>query len=353
VAAGDRERAGVSTSTLLLSVPGLLAEDLMPMIDGGKLPHLRQLIEGGALGFTREAPAANLTRDLWTLATGLAPEAHGVPGPYALMPGGSGIRPIGRDDARAAPLWEVSARQGIKSCAIAWPGTHGSVGDDLLVVTEDIHVPFGAGRAAWPLLPGIVHPMEQEPALRDLRVHPTEIAAAEIDFFVGESGEAAERYRIAEAAAAAATVQALTLQALGNGGCRVIASHFDFLDRLRSLRSGAPERVPAQALARGYRFLDLLVGHLRRARPEATLLLVSPSARRAPGEIAPGLLILNGPNIAADVLLGDVSLREVAPATLHCARAPVPKNWRLPAWERAWKIAPPVRECPPRDALAG
>ena len=336
----------MSASALLLSVPGLLAEDLMPLIDAGKLPRLRDLIEGGALGFVREAPGTNITQQVWTIATGVAPEAHGVPGPYAVMPGKCGIHPIGRDDSRAAPLWEVSARQGLRSCAIAWPGTQDSGGGDLRVVTDDIHVPFGAGRAAWPLLPGIVHPNDWEAALRDLRVHPTEIASAEVDFFVGESGEPAERYRIAEAVAAAATVQAVTLHALADGGFRLIASHFDFLDRLRRLRSGAPEHIPPMALASGYRFLDLLAGHLRRTRPEATLILASPSAPRGPGVIAPGLLILNGPDVAADVLLGDVSLRDVAPAALHCAEAALPKNLSLPAWERAWKIAKPIREAP-------
>ena len=331
---------------LLISAPGLLGPDLMQMADAGGVTALQGMMDHGALGFVRQEEGADVTQQIWTIATGFAPDVHGVPGPYGVMPGGTGIYPIGRANSRCMPFWEVSARQGSRSCCIAWSGTRDSDETNLCVFTDDVGVAFGTERQSWPILPGTTNEPDMEAALVDLRVHPGEIMAQEIDFFVPSTTAPIIRRAMAQALAAAATVQAVALHVLGTRRFSVVAVHFDYLDRIRRLRARAPRLVPITAVAQAHRFFDLLMANLRRALTEhTTLILATTPARDRAENVVPGVLIMEGPNVRSDVLIGDVRLTDIAPAALQCIGAAVPEAWLPMPWESAWRALTPVQSC--------
>lgn len=326
---------------VVVSVPGLLADDLLPLADSPALESLRLMIESGVLGLVGASPSANVTQQLWTLATGQPPSIHGVPGPFAAMPLRTGLYPIGRRNSRNRPFWELSAIQGLKSCCLAWPGTRDTSVRDLFVVTDDIHSATGSSREAWPLLPGCANGRETE--LLDLRVHPSEVSSGDIDFFVGRSDAPGLRAEIARAIAAAATVQALLLYALGAREWRLIAVHFDFLDRIRRLASRSG-RMAGTMIARGYRFFDLLLRNLRRELSQNhVLIVVAPPARRGVQHVSGGALILEGSGIEQDVLVGDVELIDIAPTALHVVGADIPSALPGRPLSGAWKAFAPPR----------
>lgn len=318
----------------------------MQMVDSGRLATLGEMIERGALGFVRGEAGADVTQQVWTIATGFPEDVHGVPGPYAVMPEETGIYPIGRGDSRCLPFWEVSARQGLRSCALAWPGTRDSDEENLCVVTEDIAVALGPDRFSWPIMPGTATDRDMDAALFALRVHPTEITADDLEFFApGLSGPPLRR-ALAQAIASAATVQAAAMHVLGTRSFRVVAVHYDFLDRIRRLHSRAPQHFPITVIAKAYRFFDALLANLRHALPEhCTLILATVPARESAECVVPGVLLLEGPNVKPDALIGDAQLADIAPTALHCAGGAVPQSWLPLPWKSAYKTGTPVETC--------
>jgi hypothetical protein len=306
--------------TVLISVPGLESPKSPRMLESQSLREVSRLAENGTFGLIQSFPGPNLTSDLWGIATGLIP-ANGAAAISSIE------FPEGFDYSRRPPLWEVSAQQDFESCSIAWPGARESNSKHLLVVTDKIHIPFGSSYKNWPLLPGSVSCREYEAPILGLRVHPREVPECDLDYMLSGAPDPVLKSALRNAVAATATVQAIALDVMAKNRHRVIALHFDILDRIRRLQ-GLPQSDASILTLRAHQFLDLLIGNLRSMLSRnAVLTIVSPPTLGFSGDVLPGTVIVCGAGIEANVLLDNPQLNDVGPTVLHAIGCALPQTW--------------------------
>jgi hypothetical protein len=306
--------------TILVSAPGLEASKLPCMIEAGLFGEISRMAESGTFGLFRSLPAANAAQDLWGIATGVTLQKDSAARSATEAPAGLVY-------SRRPPLWEVSAQQDIESCSIAWPGATESYSNHLLVVTDKIHIPFGSSHRNWPLLPGSVNCREYQAPILGLRVHPSEVPECDLDYMLNGLSDPVLKNVLRNAVAAAATVQAITLDVIAKKRHSVIALHFDILDRVRCLQ-GVVRQDATTLTLRAHQFFDLLIGNLRSMLSRnAVLIIVSPPTRGAAGDVSPGAVIIWGAGVEPNILLDDPHLEDIAPTALHIVDCALPQFW--------------------------
>lgn len=118
---------GLSEKVLLLGVDGMDPRFTKRLVDEGKLPNVKKLIERGACRDDLVLLGANptITPPMWaTLATGAYPMTHGIMD-YNLSAEDDKDITLGAFSSRflkAQPLWNVTAESGKKTLVMHWPG---------------------------------------------------------------------------------------------------------------------------------------------------------------------------------------------------------------------------------------
>lgn len=118
---------GLSEKVLLLGVDGMDPRFTKRLVNEGKLPNVKKLIERGACRDDLVLLGANptITPPMWaTLATGAYPMTHGIMD-YNLSAEDDKDITLGAFSSRflkAQPLWNVTAESGKKTLVMHWPG---------------------------------------------------------------------------------------------------------------------------------------------------------------------------------------------------------------------------------------
>lgn len=312
---------------VVVSAPGLGAAGQLGIADSKLLGQLGRMAEGGAFGLIRGVPAANVTQDLWLIATGLTLRELGGGGSDPGIPPKTATNPAGLIYSDRQPFWEISALQNSESCSIAWPGARNSNADHLLVVTDEVHTPFGSSRRNWPLLPGSVNRSEYRSQILDLRVHPSEVPESDVDHMLNGLPDLVLRNATRNLISATATIQAITLDVIAKRRHTLIALHFDILDQMRLLQGVALHHAAA-VITRAHEFFDMLVGNLRSTLPSnGVLIIVSPPTWNVAGGVCPGAVIISGAGFEPNTLLEDPRPEDIAPTALYIADCALPQSW--------------------------
>ena len=96
---------------LLFGVDGADWRVIRPLMEAGRMPHFRHVVEGGAAGVLGSMEPA-LSPALWTtVATGRPPEVHGIADFIVHLPGG-GYRPVTSDMRSAPAFWNLVGQKG-------------------------------------------------------------------------------------------------------------------------------------------------------------------------------------------------------------------------------------------------
>lgn len=314
---------------LIVSAPGLLFDDIMGTRLGDRTPLLQRRRRPGICRPLQRAVAADMTQQVWSIATGKAPHDHSVGGAFASMPGQRGLHPIGRRTSKFRPFWELASRQHVETAVVAWPGTQDTdVGAaPLLVVTDDIHVPLGSDRDRWPLLPGIVSDSTFDDHCAEARIHPTQIDTGAVAPFCSGDPTPELVAVMRTALAGCRTVVNVAEALLNSGRFSLMVVHLDFLDRMRRIRGRFP-RISASFLQLCYQFVDDQLQRLcQLVRPDSSIMVIGAPARREPKHDAPGafLLLHEAANFALDQCPCDIF--DIAPTALHALGAPIPSRW--------------------------
>lgn len=117
---------GLSEKVLLLGVDGMDPRFTKRLVNEGKLPNVKKLIERGACRDDLVLLGANptITPPMWaTLATGAYPMTHGIMD-YNLSAEDDKDITLGAFSSRflkAQPLWNVTAESGKKTLVMHWP----------------------------------------------------------------------------------------------------------------------------------------------------------------------------------------------------------------------------------------
>ena len=156
-----------------------------PLMDAGRMPNLKRLVENGVMGNLLTLQPI-LSPILWTsIATGKRAYQHGVKGFVEPTPDGAGLRPVASTTRKCKALWNILAQSGRRCHAVAWYASHPAERIGGVCVSHQFPVaPASARPGAWPPQPNSVEPSDLAESLADLRVHPREITGATISQFI-------------------------------------------------------------------------------------------------------------------------------------------------------------------------
>lgn len=336
---------GMNKELVVLTIAGLDWPSFLERSRDGGVPALAALARRGAFGPVRPSGSDAPLADWATLATGRWPEHHRLFRSEETWSGG--LRPTGRASWGAAPVWDWLGSAGVATAVSAFPATTPGAAWRGLHLDDRIAEPTGRTRDDWALLPRCA-PAALRDAIRDIRVHPTDISGQMLLPLIPALAtvDQSRDHRVAQTAlamAAAATDQALANLLLDVGGWRAGFFHQNWLGRMRDLfdRADAPFDL---AVDGAWRFLDAVTGHLiAHAGPDCTIVIVSPGYGGAAG-----VLIAAGPNIAAGTSIGTVDPVDVAPTLL--ARFGL-RAADLPGTPIGSLSGAPQRDAPPPPAI--
>lgn len=94
------------------------------LLEAGRLPHLRSLVDRG-VALELAVPRPTFGQAAWTsLATGKRPHEHGVLHAFHQVAEGSELRPVSRRNRECNALWNVLNRAGLQTHVVGWPVTN-------------------------------------------------------------------------------------------------------------------------------------------------------------------------------------------------------------------------------------
>lgn len=296
---------------ILLGIAGLDWAGFDDASARGLVPGLTRLAGRSAIGPLHGIDNEGGVTPWATMASGQSALVHGVLRETEGWAGG--VRPAGRSSWRAAPVWVGLAKAGISTGSVAWPASR--PGDDWAGMHIDDSLPVASGNSwdEWALPPHCA-PAELREALRERRIHPTDITTEQLlplvpDIASVDQSRESGLALLAIAMARAATIQDAAALLLDRGGDALFIHH----SWLGDVRSRAVSRPPWDRLVDGaWRFLDGLVGHLVALAGEGATVLVAGGGMGR----APGVLLAAGPGIVPGSRIEGATLLDIAPTVL-------------------------------------
>jgi len=383
----------------VVGIEGATLDAILPLVQEGQLPFLRQIIEGGVHA-RLEPLSPTLRTALWTsLATGKFPYKHGVlsettlrldsfperplmtllpwglPVPHRLLPRISSARPDG-GSRRALALWEIFSKIGLRAGIVSWPSLYPVTESSAFTFSERYFAGnFSAVAALPPELAerGILFQIGQNElgaeVLAAFSEAPSEVLGAlagdvwreSLAQFLLEQRQESKRFFI-------------LLPGLGEVSARYLGgfSAFEF-DGIRNER----RRTAAQFVTAYYRHLDsYLAGLWARETGPKLLAVVSPFGAQRPegwrriwfamtgrsdeGTFSPaadGVLFLLGDGVQQGHFLERASILDVVPTLLYATGLPIGRDLDgevlVDAFSGAFLAQTPLNFLPSYETLVG
>ena len=302
----------------------------LPLVEQGKMPALKRLMDNGAWG--RHATIRPvLSPMLWTsIATGKRAYKHGIYGFSEPTPDGQGIQPITNLSRKTRALWNIFTMLGIKSNVVGWWPSHPAEPIDGVMVSNHFQQAVSDLDKQWPMRPGTVSPAELAENLAQMRIHPAELGnehilpfipkAAQIDQEKDKRMESCAKIIAETASIHAAATALIQLEPWG-----FMAAYFDGIDHFGHgfMKYNPPRQAWVKeedfelykdVVESAYRFHDMMLDTLvKLAGPDTTIMIVSDHGFE-PGNLRPhslpnepagpaaehspyGMFLLSGPGI--------------------------------------------------------
>jgi predicted AlkP superfamily phosphohydrolase/phosphomutase/tetratricopeptide (TPR) repeat protein len=159
---------------------------IQPLLDAGKLPALKKLMQGGAHGHiaTLDPPLSPM---LWTsIATGHTADKHGILGFIEPDADTGKLRPVQVTSRNVKAVWNILQQEGKKCHVVGWWPSHPAEPIDGVYVSNFYSKVSAAYSEAWPMAGGTIHPEKLSAHFEHLRVHPGELTSAHLFPFVPE-----------------------------------------------------------------------------------------------------------------------------------------------------------------------
>jgi predicted AlkP superfamily phosphohydrolase/phosphomutase/tetratricopeptide (TPR) repeat protein len=327
-----------------------------PLMDAGKMPNVRHLVENGVMGqiATLHPPLSPM---LWTsIATGKRPFKHGIHGFSEPTQDGRGIQPVTNLSRKSKALWNIFNQNDLRSIVIGWWPSHPAEPINGVMVSDHYHHANGPLDKGWPLLANAVHPPELAETLADLRMHPDLLVPEMVEPFIPLAKEIDQDKdkRLAgcmRTLAECISIHSAATWLLDNQPWDFFAVYYDAIDhfchgfmRYRPPRqSWIPERdfeLYSNVVTKAYEFHDQMLGTLlKKAGADATVILMSDHGFH-PDHLRPasipdipagpaiehrdfGIFAISGPGIKKDELLHGPSVLDIAPTILTLYGLPI------------------------------
>jgi predicted AlkP superfamily phosphohydrolase/phosphomutase len=112
------ERTG--SRVFLIGLDGLEWDIARPLMDEGRMPNLKRLVDEGTAGILMSRPITNSPVIWTTIATGKKREDHGIVGFFTDGQGHEGRTPYTSADRKVAALWNITSMENRSVCALGW-----------------------------------------------------------------------------------------------------------------------------------------------------------------------------------------------------------------------------------------
>ena len=357
-----------------------------PLIDAGKMPNVRRLVEQGAMGqmATLHPPLSPM---LWTsIATGKRPFKHGVHGFSEPTPDGRGVQPVTNLSRKSKALWNIFSQNELRSIVIGWWPSHPAEPINGVMVSDRYHRAGSPLTEGWPLGTHTVHPPELAQTLAGLRMHPDQLLPQMIEPFIPLAKEIDQdrdrRLGVCMGTLAECmSIHSAAMWLLDNQPWDFFAVYFDSIDHFchgfmkyhPPRQSWIPERdfeLYHNVVTRAYQFHDEMLGTmLDKAGPDTTVILLSDHGFH-PDHLRPasipdipagpaiehrdlGILVMHGPGIRKGERLHGPSLLDVAPTVLTIYGLPAGEDMDGKVLAQAFAERPPAAFIPSWDDVAG
>jgi len=346
-----------------------------PMIGRGELPNLARLKRQGAWARLR-SNVPTLSPLLWTtVATGKAPDRHGINDFLVVDPQNGRQVPINSTFRKARALWNILSEGGLPVDFVAWWATWPAEQIDGHLISD--RVAYSTFNVAVPdMSRDLVTPQRYAATVARLKVEPGAIPLDEVGRFLHISPDELRRARASAASgarpderqesinvmlrvlASTKTYERIAIDLLEERRrnprpARLIAVYFQGIDEVNHrFAHCAPPREALcsepdfqrfhDAVGAFYRYQDRVLGDLLSRAPEATVFVMSDhgfaSGTGRPKEIKPfiegkpglwhdlgGVFIASGPGIHPGEI-PTVTLYDIAPTILHLLGLPTAED---------------------------
>jgi predicted AlkP superfamily phosphohydrolase/phosphomutase/Flp pilus assembly protein TadD len=356
-----------------------------PLLAKGDMPHLAGLLSQGVRAnlATIHPPLSPM---LWTsIATGKRPHKHGILGFTEPTPDGLAVRPISNLGRKTKALWNIAHQNGKHSVVVGWWPSHpaepirGAMVSDLFPLKTE-HAP----NAAMPK--GAVSPAALSARMAELRVHPTEVDAAILNFFAPgwesvDQDKDKSVHDLASIIAETMSIHAAATELMETEPWDLAAVYYSGIDHFshRFMRYHAGKAVRQQEASRaifagvvqnGYRYHDVMLGRLLAlAGPDCAVMLMSDHGFHSdkllpdyiPAEAAGpavehrsfGIFCMRAPGVPAGTRVFGASILDVTPTALHVMGLPAGMDMDGKVLVNAFQDGRPVQKIESWDAVEG
>ena len=357
-------------------------EMIHPLLDAGRMPHLKRLIETGVMGNLLTLQPM-LSPILWTsIATGKRAYLHGVHGFVEPTPDAVGLRPTASSTRKCKALWNILAQSGKRCHAIGWYASHPAEAINGVCVSHQFPVaPRSATAERWPPQPNSVAPVRLAEDLAELRLHPAEVTGPMLSQFISLAPQLDQRDPevrrllnvFAKRLAECVSLHAITTALMEEEPWDFCTAYYEAIDHVGhdfmpfhppQMENVRPDlfEVFRGVMDATYEFHDQMLGRLvELAGPDAHVMIVSDhgfrsGSKRPTGDVDPaqwhrnfGIFVAAGPGLKKDEIIHGATLLDIAPTVLALFGLPVgrdmegkvlvnafekmPEIVRIPSWE--------------------
>ncbi len=384
---------------LLVGLDGADWDLIDPLMEQGKLPHIKAVIARGARARLR-ALTPILSPLLWTsIATGVGPQRHGITDFLAASRETGAEIPVTSSMRRVKAIWNIASEHGLSSGIIGWWATWPAERVSGFIVSDRVTAPLLGQTEPTGALRRLTWPEALSLSIQPMVVPAAEIAPADIDPFLvptapPPANDAEQRRSLAATLATARTYQEISLRLLDAYQPDLAAVYFAGTDTIahQFMRYRAPsmagvtsaeQRAWGLVVDRYYEHQDRLLGDLLRAADPDTLVIICSDHGFKTGSSRPqtdprigvgaaadwhrrfGVLVIAGPGVRSGARLDDASILDVAPTVLAALGLPVAEGLegrvleeafvtplpavRAPGYEMEIAAGAPVPEASPMD----
>jgi len=359
---------------------------IRPLMDAGKMPKVRRLVENGASGqiATLHPPISPM---LWTsIATGKRPFKHGIHGFSEPTPDGRGVQPVTNLSRKSKALWNILNQNHLRSVVVGWWPSHPAEPIDGVMISNHYHRANGPLEDGWPLPENAVHPPELAKTMADLRVHPDVLVPDMVESFIPLARDIDQDNdkRLAlflRTLAECMTVQSATLWLIENQPWDFFAVYYDAIDHFchgfmkyhPPRQSWVGERdfeLYHNVVSMAYQFHDQMLGNLLKKAGEDTIVTLISDHGFHPDHLRPasipdipagptvehrdfGIVAISGPGIRKREPLHGSSVLDIALTILTLYGLPVGEDMDGKVLSQAFLEPPTISFIPSWEGIPG
>lgn len=357
-----------------------------PLMDAGKMPALKRLTEEGSWGNLATIRPI-LSPMLWTsIATGKRAWKHGIHGFSEPCPKTGNIRPISNLSRKTKAIWNIFNQEGLKSNVVGWWPSHPAEPINGVMVSNHYQQAVKLLEEGWPMRPGTVHPERLAEALKEFRVHPSELQNEHVLPFIPKATEIDQSKDNAmgdcmKILAENSGIHAAATAVMQREPWDFMAVYYDGIDHFghRFMRYHPP-RLPwveeadfekyKDVIEGAYRYHDMMLDVLLKIAGEDTTVMLISDHGFEPGNLRPkhnpnepagpaaehsplGIFCARGPGIKKNHEIQSACLLDITPTLLHLKGLPVGEDMDGRVLEDIFEKEPEVQYIPSWDAVAG